>query len=343
MNKQSGRGQSRPHEVPRRSLLVGGVALTAAALIAPRSAQAQPAERVRRIGFLRVAGAPGMRPTLSEALREFGWIEDRNIAFEIRHAEGQRERAPALAKELVVANVELIVAEAPTAIQAAMQATTEVPIVMAWWGGPNLVESGVIASYARPGGNVTGVDMLLSALDAKRLDVLRQAMPNATKIAVLIHDRQAFEPQMPAVREVARKAGLTLEVFDTRDSSGNYNGVLEAVARSQCQALLVMSSPLFGRDSKLIIEAAARARVPAIHAPALNANQGALITYGTILLELDRQVARQIDRILRGAKPGEVPVEQPSRYQLVINLATARALGLVIPQALLLQADQVIE
>ncbi len=329
--------------VDRRAAVAYGVALTAAVLMAPRISLAQPAERVRRIGWLRVSGAPGVRTTLSEALRELGWIEGRNLAVEVRHAEGQREQAPALAKELVGVHVELVVAEAPTAIRAAMQATTEVPIVMAWWGGPDLVTSGVIASYGRPGGNVTGVDMLLSALDAKRLDVLRQAVPNATKIAVLIHDRQAFEPQMPAVREVARKAGLSLEIFDTLGSSSSYNEVLEAVARSQCQALLVMSSPLFGRDSRLIVEAAARARVPAIYAPALNANQGALITYGTTPRELDRQVARQIDRILRGAKPGEVPVEQPSRYQLVINLATARALGLVIPQALLLQADQVIE
>jgi putative ABC transport system substrate-binding protein len=248
-----------------------------------------------------------------------------------------------LAEEPIGANVELTVAEAPSAIRAAMQATSEVAIVMAWWGGPDLVASGVIASYARPGGNVTGVDMLLSALDAKRLDVLRQAVPDATKIAVLIHDRQTFEPQMPAVRDVARKAGLSLEIFDTRNGSVSCNEILQAVARSQCQALLVMSSPMFGRDSKLIIEAAARARVPAISAPTLNANEGALITYGTTPLELDRQIARQVDRILLGAKPGELPVEQPTRYQLVINLATARALGISIPQPLLLQADKVIE
>ena len=195
--------------------VAGGAALTAGMLMAPRISR----------GATRRARAPhrlaqrhwcaGVRSTLSEALRELGWIEGRNLAVEVRHAEGQREQAPALAKELVGVHVELIVAEAPTAIRAAMQATTEVPIVMAWWGGPDLVTSGVIASYGRPGGNVTGVDMLLSALDAKRLDVLRQAVPNATKIAVLIHDRQAFEPQMPAVREVARKAGLSLEIFDT--------------------------------------------------------------------------------------------------------------------------------
>ena len=174
-----------------------------------------------------------------------------------------------MAKDLVAAKVELIVAMGPGAIRAAMQATSEMPIVMAWWGGPDLVEAGVIASYARPGGNVTGVDMLLSALDAKRLDVLHQAVPKATKIAVLIHGRQVFEPQMPAVREVARKAGLTLEMADTGDSASAYDGAFETIVRTQCQALLVMASPDFGRDRKLIIERAARARVPAIYAATL--------------------------------------------------------------------------
>jgi len=325
----------------RRSLLAGGAALTAGALMAPRSTQAQSAERVRRIGWL--SAFPGVRPSLNEALRELGWIEGRNLAFVIRNTEGQRERSLPLAKELVAAQVEMIVAVAPLAIRAATQATSEVPIVMAWWGGPDLVDAGVIASYARPGGNVTGVDMLLSVLDAKRLDVLRQAVPKATKVAVLIHNRQTFEPQMPPVREAARKAGLNLEIFDTRDSSVSYTEAFEAIARAQCQALLVMSSPLFARDSKPIIEAAARIGVPAIHGEVRNAREGGLIAYGTTPAHLDRQVARQIDKILRGAKPGDVPVEQPSRYEMAINLATARNLGLVMPQALLLQADQVIE
>ena len=327
--------------VNRRSLLAGGVALTTGALMAPRTSQAQSGERMRRLGWL--SGFPGVRPTVNEGLRELGWIEGRNIAFEVRSSQGQRERVLPLAKELVAAQVEIIVAVAPFAIRTAMQATSEVPIVMAWWGGPDLVESGVIASYARPGGNVTGVDMLLSALDAKRLDVLRQAVPKATKVAVLLHNRQDFEPQMPPVREVARKAGLNLEIFDTRDGSVSYNETFDAIARSQCQALLVMSSPLFARDSKLIIEAAARVGVPAIHGEVRNAREGGLIAYGTTPAHLDRQVARQIDKILRGAKPGDVPVEQPSRYEMAINLATARSLGLVIPQALLLQADQVID
>jgi len=231
----------------------------------------------------------------------------------------------------------------PIAIRAAAPATREIPIVMAWWGGPDLVESGVIASCARPGGNVTGVDMLQSVLDAKRLDLLRQVAPKATKIAVLVHNPQIFERDRTAVREVARKSGLTLEIIGTTPSSPDYDEAFAAMARSQCQALLVLASPIFGRDRQLIIERAARARLPASYAAAADAQAGGLIAYGTTAAELDRQVARQLDRILRGARPGDLPVEQPSRYQLVINLATARTLGLVIPQALLLQADQVLE
>jgi putative ABC transport system substrate-binding protein len=151
-----------------------------------------------------------------------------------------------------------------------------------------------------------------------------------------------FEPQMPAVREVARKAGLTLEMADTGDSA-SYDVAFDTIARSQCQALLVMSGPAFARDSKLIIERAARARIPAIHGEVRNAREGGLIAYGTTPAHLDRQVARQIDKILRGARPGDVPVEQPSRYEMAINLSTAKALGIVIPQALLVQADEVID
>jgi putative ABC transport system substrate-binding protein len=148
---------------------------------------------------------------------------------------------------------------------------------------------------------------------------------------------------MPAVRDVARKAGLTLEIADTRDSDTVTTKPLQPSPGTQCQALLVMSSPTFVRDRKLIIDRAARARVPAIYAEPLDVREGGLIAYGTSVAELDRQVARQVDKILRGAKPGEQPVEQPSRYVMAINLATARALGLVIPRSLLLQADHVIE
>jgi putative ABC transport system substrate-binding protein len=324
----------------RRTLIAGGAAMTAGALLVPRSARASAADPLRRIGWLSDSG--GVRATFSEALRELGWVEGRNISFETRSTQGQRERSPELAKQLVAAGVEVIVAVAPMPIRAAAQATKEIPIVMAFWGGPDLVESGLIASYSRPGGNITGVDMRQSELDVKRLDLLRQAVPKATKIAVLVHSPQLFEQERPAVREVARQSGLTLEIVGTTPSSPDYDAAFETIVRSQCQALLVIDSPIFSRDRQRIIERAALARLPAIYPTPAHA-EGGLIAYGTMLPELERQCARQLDRILRGAKPGELPVEQPSRYQLVINLATARTLGLVLPQALVLQADRIIE
>jgi putative ABC transport system substrate-binding protein len=338
-------GHSIGHGMNRRSILSGGIALVSGLLVARGVVRAQTLERLRRIGYLSGTDMR-LRPTLAEALNELGWVEGQNITVSTvagRGFDGQRERAAPLAKELVAAKVELIIAVAPAAIRAAIQATSDVPIVMAWWGGPDLVESKMIASYARPGGNVTGVDMLLSLLDAKRLEVLHQAVPKATKVAVLVHNRHIFEQERPAVREVARKAGLTLEIIEAGEGPTGYDDTFQTIARSQAQALLVLASPIFERDRKFIIERAGRARVPVIYTLAANAQEGGLMAYGTTALELDRKVARQVDRILRGAKPGDLPVEQPSRYQLVVNLATARALGLVIPQALLLQADQIIE
>ena len=183
--------------------------------------------------------------------------------------------------------------------------------------------------------------MMLQALDAKRLDLLHQAVPKVKKVAVLIHDRQLFEPQLPPVREAARQLGLELHIVNTRDTDRGYEGAFEAIARAGAGALLVMASPDFGRDRKLIMEQAARWRVPAIHAA--GAREGGLMSYGTNNEELDRQAARFVDRILRGAKPGDLPVEQPTRFELAINLETAKALGLTFPQSIRLRADQVIE
>lgn len=323
----------------RRSVL----ASFAIALALPKRGAAQPAQGLRRIGWISFVGTPGLRPSFVEALRELGWNEGRNLAVETRHAEGRRDRLNALAAELVAADVDLIVAVAPTAILATRQVTDSVPIVMAWWGGPDLVSSGVIASYSRPGGNITGVDMLLSALDAKRLDLLREALPAARRIGVLIHSQQLFEPQLPGVREVAARSGLTLEIVDTRDGTVGYAEALDSVLRLRCQALLVMSSPVFGRDRRLIVEQAARVRIPTMHPDALAVAAGGLMSYGTTLAHLDQLAARQVDRILRGARPADLPVEQPSRYELALNLKTARELSLTIPKPLLLRADHLVE
>lgn len=325
--------------VGRRSLL----SLCAAMVALPGPGAAQPTQGPRRIGWIAFTGTPGLRQSFVEAMRELGWVEGRNLAVESRHAEGQRERLAPLARELIAADVDLIVAIAPTAILATRQATSTVPIVMAWWGGPDLVTAGVISSYSRPGGNVTGVDMQLSALDAKRLDLLRESLPAARRFGVLIHNQALFEPQLPGVREIAARSGLALEIVDTRDGAVGYDQALDSVVRLRCQGLLVMSSPLFGRDRRVIVEQAMRTRMPTMFPDALAVAAGGLMSYGTTPKHLDEVAARQVDRILRGAKPSEVPVEQPSRFELAVNLKAARELGLTIPQALLLRADQVID
>ena len=303
------------------------------------AAEAQQAARVHRIGWL--SSLTGPRPTFRESLRELGWTEGETIAFEVRLADGQIERLPALAADLVAANVDIIVAVAPSAIRAAKQATTKIPIVMAFWGGPDLVESGVVASFARPGGNITGVHMMLQALDAKRLDLLHQAVPRAKKIAVLVQGRQLFEPQLPLVREVARMAVLELLIVDTQESDRGYEGAFEAMARAGAEALLLMGSPVFARDRKLIVELAARWRIPTIYGS--GGREGGLMAYGTFEEELDRQAAGYVDKILRGAHPGDLAVQQPTRFEFVINLKTSKALGLTLPRSLLLLANEVIE
>ena len=317
----------------REFIALGGAALW------PIAARAQPG-KIHRIGWL--APTAGLPPEFRAALRELGWIEGTRVAFEVPQAEDQRERLPDLAAALVRSNVDIIAAQAPSAIRAARQATTKIPIVMAFWGGPDLVESGIVASFARPGGNVTGVQMMLFALDGKRLDLLHQALPGARKIAVLIHDRTLAQSQLPPVQHVARERGLELQIVGVREHGG-YDGAFDAIGRNGADALLVMDSPDFGRDRAIIFEGAARTRVPAMHFSEDSARAGALMGYGTTRAELYRMAASFVDKILKGAKPADLPVEQPTKYELRINLKTARDLGLTIPPSFLARADEVIE
>jgi putative ABC transport system substrate-binding protein len=311
------------------------------AVVWPLAALTQVPGRIYRIGWL--TPTTSLPAEFRDALSEFGWIEGTTVVFEVRQAEDRIERLPDLATDLVRSNVDIIVAQAPSAIRAAKQATTTIPIVMAFWGGPDPVQSGIIASYARPGGNITGVEMMLQALDAKRLDLLHQAVPSARKIAVLVLDRAPNnEVQLPPVRHVAREKGLDLQIVDIREHGG-YEGAFDAIGKMGADALLVMDSPSFRRDRKLIIELAARKRVPAMLFSDDSAREGALMGYAPSRAGLYRLAARFVDRILKGAKPADLPVEQPTRLVLGINLKTAKALGLTIPPTLLAHADEVIE
>jgi putative ABC transport system substrate-binding protein len=318
-------------------------------LTTPCASEAQ-AGKGYRIGWLHPSAA-GLRATFRDALRELGYVEGRNVTFEVRGAEGKFDQLPRLAAELVASRVDVLVVVAPTAIRAARQVTTSVPIVMAYWGGPDLVEAGIIASFARPGGNITGVSMLNPELDMKRLELLVQAIPGARRLAVLVHDltfalgdapAHFSEVLLPRLQTVARQAGVQLHVAEVAPR-GAYEAAFDGIVRAGAKALLVPSSPTFVADRKRIVELAARHRLPAMYEWGYTARDGGLMAYGTTLAELDRRAATFVDRILKGAKPGDLPIEQPTKFELVINMETAKTLGLTIPPSLLLRADQIIE
>ena len=325
----------------RRRFLLTSLVGALAALV---PAGSQEAGKVLRIGWL-TFGSGGPRSTFRDALRELGYVEGKNIAFEARASDGQSDRLPALAAELVALKVDVIVAVAPAAIRAAKAATTTIPILMAYWGGPDLVESGIVKAWTRPGGNITGVDMLNTALDSKRLELLLEATPHAHRIAVLIHgtNRAGWENQLKAVRMLAERAGKWLDLFDVGRDHAGYTEAFSSIRRAAADVLLVPSSPVFSRDRRIIIDLAARYRIPAMFELASMAQDGGLMAYSASVSEMDRQVATLLDKVVKGVRPGDLPIEQPTKFEFVINLQTAKALGLTIPPSLLARADQVIE
>jgi putative ABC transport system substrate-binding protein len=316
------------------------IATTLGALAASSFAVAQKSAKVWRIGYLTPTEVPAVRDSLVEALREVGYVNGQNLKLEVRTAENDLARLPQLALALIGSGVDVIVAVSPPAIRAASQATRRIPIVMAFWGGEGLIESGIVASFARPGTNVTGVYMLAAELDAKRLALLLEAIPSAKKVAVLNPGRGwgAFTE----VRQVAQAARVQLQMSEEPDSSG-YERVFEALVKEQVDALLVPSFPRFFQEHQQIIEIAARRRIPAMYEWGEIARDGGLMAYGPVIAELNRRVATYVDKILKGANPANLPIEQPSKFELVINRKTGNALGITIPASVLLRADQVVE
>jgi putative tryptophan/tyrosine transport system substrate-binding protein len=312
------------------------VTLTLSLLTVPLTVTALPAAKVWRIGYLTPAEIP--RATLFEPLRQLGYVDGQTSRFEIRTAQNDLERLPALAADLVRTPVDLIIAVSPPAILAAKQATTTIPIVMAFWGGEGLLESGVVASFARPGGNVTGVYMLAAELDAKRLELLLEAVPQARTVGVLNPGPGWSLTHLRPVAEAHRIALRISEVPGPED----YDTTFAAMRQAQVDAVLVPSFPRFFRDHRLIIEAAAKHQTPAIYEWGDMARAGGLLAYGPVFAEIDQRVATYVHKILQGAKPADLPVEQPTRFELVVNLKTAQALGLTLPPVVLFQADEVI-
>jgi putative ABC transport system substrate-binding protein len=322
----------------RRRTFIGAIA---GSLVPPLFAQ--PQRKLPRVGYLTPTGSDSTSALLApliEGLRKRGFTEGQTIAFDVRTAENDFGRLPALAANLVQAKVDVIVAVSPLAILAASRATKTIPIVMAFWGGEGLLESGVVANLARPGGNVTGVSMLADELERKRLELLLNAFPKARRIAI-ISTRKGDTPIREVV-QVANAAKIELVMSQVPGQNG-YDPVFAAIARDNIDAAMVPSFPRFALEYEGIVAAAAAQRVPAIYEWGYMARAGGLMAYGAEIAELEDRVADYVARILKGAKPANMPVEQPTKFELVINLRTAKALGIAIPQSLLVRADEVIQ
>jgi putative tryptophan/tyrosine transport system substrate-binding protein len=306
-------------------------------LAAPLAADAQR-EKVWRIGILEpyAAGEP-VNDQIRQYLREIGYSEGRNIAIEWRHGAGETTGFSALATDLVRRKPDALVAIGEPAIRAAREATTTIPIIA---GSDDLVGEGHVASLARPGRNVTGVSILASELNAKRLEVLTQAVPSASRVAIL-WDPATGSFHLPLVQAVARTRNLELKVHEVR-SGEDVKAAFDAARAWRADALNVLASPLLHALRQPIIDEAERNRLPAIYQWEESARAGGLMSYGPVRAEAYRAICVQLDRVLKGAKPAELPIVQPTKFEFVINLKTAKALGLTIPPSLLVQADKVI-
>jgi len=305
-------------------------------LLALLSGCGQPVGKLYRIGYLTSSTVP---LPFREALRDIGYVEGQNVVLEVRQAAGRLDQLPALAADLVRLRVDVIVAASPPAIQAAKEATTTIPIVM---GATSVdpVTSGFVDSLGRPGGNITGVSMLADRIAGKRLALLKQMIPRSTHIAVLTQtNHSASIGQVKAAREAAKTLDIELEVIEVRDAR-DYETVFTDL-RKRVQAVFVVANPTFFGDRELLGGIAAKHRLPMLCEWREMAAAGCLMAYGPNLTDLLRRVAMYVQRIERGARPADLPVEQPTKFDLFINPKIAQVLGVVVPESLLIQAELV--
>ncbi len=326
----------------RRDTVLALLALGAA----PLAAEAQQAARVARIGYLspNVAASPHLRDAFLQGLRDLGYVESRNIVIDYRDADGKLERLPALAAELVALKVDLILAEGGTlGPRVAQRATRTIPIVFVA-GDP--VGSGLVTSLARPGGNVTGLSSFGAELVGKRLELLKQAVPGVDRVAVLRQPTALGEHTAKDMLKAADFAARALGVqpqFIEAEGPDEFARAFSDMTSARAGALTVLPSAMFLREHGRLVDLAAKNRLPAVYPQREFVDAGGLMSYGANQLDLFRRAATYVDKILKGAKPGDLPVEQPTKFELVINLKTAKALGLTIPQSVLAHADEVIQ
>jgi len=320
-------------------------ALSGSFLAAPLAAEGQQASKVYRIGYLSHFGCP-IRPEymgpFRQGLRELGYVEGQNIIIECRGAPGAADRLPGLAAELVRLKVDVLAAGGTRSALAAKQATTTIPIVMVYVGDP--VGSGLVTSLARPGGNVTGLSVLTLDIVPKTLAILKEAAPSVSRVAVWLDPTNPGQKLPDQQLDAAAKIlGVRLERVDVR-TAANLDAAFAAAVKQREEALFMYALPIPLLDVQRIAQFAIKNRLPtmAILLPQ-NVREGLLMSYGPNQAEPYRRAGTYIDKILKGAKPGDLPVEQPTKFELVINLKTAKALGLTVPQSLLQRADQVIE
>jgi len=324
--------------------LIGlAVILALSLILVPLAAEAQQA-RVHRMGFISSASSSAMAArdeAFKQGLRALGYVVGHNITIEYRWADGQNERLPGFAAELVNLKLDVIVTHGGVATRAVQQASTTIPIVIAAADDP--LAAGLVASLARPGGNITGLSLMTPDLTAKRLELLKEILPELTRVAVLWNSgNPVSEPELRKAEAAARSLGLQLQSLGMRDPH-EFASAFSSVKRERAGALFVLPDAMFFGRRKEIVDLAASSRLPLVAHLREFADAGGLMTYGPNVADVHRRAATYVDKILKGAKPADLPIEQPTKFELVINLKTAKALGLTIPQTLLVRADQVIE
>jgi putative tryptophan/tyrosine transport system substrate-binding protein len=329
----------------RRQFLRGGVILTGFSLLSARPVAGQQTAKVPRIGFLAVGSREGrafMIEGFLRGLREHGYVEGQNIVIEYRFSEDRNDRLPALAAELVAMKVQLILASGTPASFAAKEATSTIPIVM---GGiaADPVETGLVASLARPGGNITGMSMMTAPLGGKRLELLKKTLPGLARVAVFWNPpNPAYGPILRELDAAAPKLRLQLQRLEVRVPT-DFEGAFEAAIKQRAGALIAPGDPLVTNRPRMVADLALKYRMPTLMDNKEFVEAGGLLSLGLDLVDSYRRSATHVDKILKGTNPADLPMEQPTKLDLFVNLKTARTLGLTIPQEVLLQASHVIQ
>ena len=323
----------------RRVFLSG---LASGLLAAPLAAQAQQTRKVPRIGFLVFASSELRYRGFQQGLRELGYVEGQNVVIEFRSADGSLERLDDFARELVQLPVDVIVAGSTSGAEASKRATNTIPIVMANVADP--VESGFVSSLARPTGNLTGLTTMGPELVGKRLELMREIIPRLRRVAVLWdQDAKHNAAMLDRLKPIAKGSGVEVRSLPVRPPVPELDKALETAKKWHADVLIALDDALIFGNRTQIIALAARQRLPAIYGYREFPDAGGLIAYGPNRYEMYRRAATYVDKILKGARPADIPIEQPTKFELVVNVKTARALSLTIPQSVLLRADQVIE